>query len=207
MYKLRSLVLISLCAFTIKGVCSDMDSLQVKFQIGLTGGFSQNNSMAGDIYLGFVSPKISKKLEFNIGYNYFKNTTNFDNVKDLLYYSHGVFGEANCFLTSNIYTGARLSVNMNFVDKASQDIYVLFSTRNPPTYFSGLSGFGQIGYNQALGKVINLRLQGQIGLHNYRIATGALYFSNMDSPTTDSYTEEKQTKFLYDLSLGLNIKL
>ena len=96
---------------------------------------------------------------------------------------------------------------MNFVDKASQDIYVLFSTRNPPTYFSGLSGFGQIGYNQALGKVINLRLLGQIGLHNYRIATGALYFSNMDSPTTDSYTEEKQTKFLYDLSLGLNIKL
>jgi len=207
MYKLRSLVLISLCAFTIKGVCSDSDSLQNKFHLGLDGGFSQNYSMAGDIYLGFVSPKISKKLEFNLGYSYFKNTTDFDNVKDLLYYSHGIFGEANYFLTSNIYAGARLSVTMNFVDKASQDIYVLFSTRNPPTYFTGLAGFGQIGYNQALGKVINLRLQSQIGLQNYRIATGALYFSNMDSPTTDSYTEEKQTKFLYDLSLGLIIKL
>ena len=207
MCKLRSLLLISLCAFTIKGVCSNRDSLHVKFQIGLTGGFSQNNSMAGDIYLGFVSPKISKKLEFNIGYNYFKNTTDFDNVKDLLYYSHGVFGEANYFLTSNIYAGAKLSVNMNFVDKASQNKYDLFNTRNPPTYFTGIAGFGQIGYNQPIGKVINLRLQGQIGLQNYRIATGALYYSNMDSPTTDSYTEEKQTKFLYDLSLGLIIKL
>src|ERR1035437_2535675 len=207
MYKLRSLVLILLCVFTIKGICSKLDSLQVKFQIGLTGGFSQNNSMAGDIYVGFVSPQISKKLEFNLGYTYFKNTTDFDNVKDLLYYSHSIFGEANYFLSSNIYAGARLSVNMNFVDKASQDKYDLFSTRNPPTYFTGLSGFGQIGYNQPIGNVINLRLQGQIGLQNYRIATGALYYSNMDSPTTDSYTEEKQTKFLYDLSLGLIIKL
>ena len=209
MYKLRSLILIALCAFAIKGVCSGLDSLQYKFHFGLSGGLSQNNSLSGDIYGGMVIPLNSYIIETNFGYTYFKNTTDFDNVKDLLYYSHGIFGEANYFLTSHFYGGVRVSLNMNFVDKASQKKYDEASTRNPPTYFTGIAGFGQLGYNLPIGRKINLRLQGQVGVQNFHIATGALYFSNSNPPfnISDRYTEEKQSKLLYNLSVGLIVKL
>lgn len=209
MSKLQSYLLIAFCTFTIKGVCSSSDSVQSKFHFGFTGGFSQNNSLSGDMYGGMIIPLYSFKIETNFGYTYFNNTTDFDNVKDLLYYSHGVFCEANYFLTSNFYGGVRVSINMNFVDKISQNKYDDVSARNPPTYFTGIAGFGQLGYNLPIGKKINFRLQGQAGIQNYHIATGALYFSSSNGPfnISDEYTEEKQSKFLYNFSVGLLVKL
>ncbi len=211
MNKLRIFVIIGMFVITIKAYCSDSDSLQSKFHFGLTGGFSQSSSLSGDFFGGLIFPLNSNRIESNIGYSYFKNKTDFDNVIDLWYYSHGVFGEANFFLISNVYAGARLSVNMNFVDKESQNMYDKISPKDPPTYFTGIAGFGQLGFIQPVGKRINFRLQGQIGIQNYRIATGALYFSNSNSPIPDNmkdkYAEEKQSKFLYNLSLGLIIKL
>ena len=200
-------LLIVLFAFTTNGNCASPDSLQNKLHFGVNGGININNSLSGDIFGGLIIPNNSEKIEANFGYTYFKNTTDFDNVKNLLYLSHGIFGEANYFLNKSVFVGARLSLNMNFVDKESQNKYDLISNRNPPTYFTGIAGFGQLGYNQPIGQRINLRLQGQIGLQNYTIATGALYFSNMDFPTTDIYTEEKQAKLLCNLTLGLIVKL
>lgn len=207
MRKTGILVLIGLFIFITNGNCSGSDSLQIRFHFGANGGINQNNSSCGDVFGGLIIPYNSKRIEANLGYTYFKNTTNFDKVKDLLYRSHGVFGEANYFFDKNIYAGVRFSLNMNFVDKESQNKYDLVSNRNPPTYFTGIAEFGQLGYNQPIGQRVNLRLQGQIGLQNYRIATGALYFSNMDLPTTDRYTEEKQLKLLCNLTLGLIVKL
>jgi hypothetical protein len=158
---------------------SDTDSIPSKFQIGLKGGISQNNTFSGDVSFGFVFKLNKKRTEVNAGYTYFNNTTDFDQVEDLLYFSHGLFGEINFFLISNFYAGARLSVNMNFVDEESQNKYSRNSDRDPPTYFTGMSACGQLGYSQPIGKSFCIRLQGQIGVHNYRMATGALYYSTL----------------------------
>ena len=209
--KLKIFITIGILAISIKANCSNFDNLQNKFHFGLIGGFSQSSSLSGDFLGGLIFPLDSNKIELNIGYSYFKNKTNFDNVKDLWYYSHGVFSDFNFFFVSNIYIGARLSANMNFVDKESQNMYDEISPKKPPTYFTGIASYAQIGFIQPIGKRINFRLQGQIGIQNYRIATGALYFSNSSSPIPDSikdrYAEEQQSKFLYNLSLGLMIKL
>lgn len=207
MKKIGIVVLIVLFAFTTRGNCAGADSLQIKIHLGLNGGISRNNSLSGDIFGGLTIPYNLQKIEANLGYTYFENTTDFDNVQDLLYFSHGVFAEANYFLNKNIYAGARISLNMNFVDKESQNKYDLLSIRNPPTYFTGIAAFGQIGYNQPIVKKVNLRLQGQIGLQNYRIANGALYFSNTDLITTDRYTEELQAKLIYNLTIGFIVQL
>ncbi len=207
MKKFGIVVLIVLFAFTTNGNCAITDSLQNKLHFGINGGINRNNYLSGDIFGGVIIPINSEKIEANIGYANFKNKTDFDNVKDLLYISHGIFGEANYFINKNIFVGTRLSLNMNFVDNESQNKYDLVSNRNPPTYFTGIGYFGQLGYNQAIGQRVNFRLQGQIGLQNYKMATGALYFSNMNSPSTDRYTEENQVKLLCNLTLGLIVKL
>lgn len=137
MRKIRVLIVFGVFLFKINGYCIDSISSMKKFHVGLTGGLSQNSSMSGDIFGGYIFTLNSTRGEANFGYTYFDNTTNFDNVKDIAYSSHGLFGEFNYYLTTKIYTGARFSVNMNFVDEESQRKYEQNSIKDPPIYFNG----------------------------------------------------------------------
>jgi hypothetical protein len=211
MTKIKVVIITGLILLYAKGNCMVPDSSPKLFLVGLTGGISQNNSFSGDIYGGYIFPVNSTKGEAIFGYTYFDNTTNFDNVKDLVYSSHGVFGELNYFLTSKIYAGARFSINMNFVDKESQNKYEQVSIKDPPVYFTGKAILGQVGYNQPLSRNASIRLQGQLGVHNYQMETGIVYFSNDRSPVPDQfkdkYAKELQLKILTNLSLGFIIRL
>ena len=206
MSKIRVLIVFGLFLFDINGYCIEPISSQKKFLVGLTGGLSQNTSLSGDIYGGYIFTLNSTRCEVNLGYTYFDNTTNFDSVNDLVYSSHGLFSAFNYYLTSKIYAGVRFSINMNFVDEKSQIKYEQYSIKDPPIYFTGEAILGQIGYNQMLLKNLSFRLQGQFGIHNYQMETGAVYFSNDNSPVPDKfkdkYAKELQLKFLYNLSAG-----
>jgi hypothetical protein len=209
MSKIRVLIVIGLFFFSFYGYCIDPIISTKKFHFGLTGGFSQNSSMSGDIFGGYIFTLNSTKSEANFGYTYFDNTTNFDNVKDIVYSSHGLFGEFNYYMTPKIYTGARFAINMNFVDEESQRKYEQNSIKDPPIYFNGKAILGQIGYNQKLIKNSSLRVQGQLGVHNYQMETGAVYFSNDHSPVPaqfkDKYAKELQLKLLFNLSASFLI--
>jgi len=47
----------------------------------------------------------------------------------------------------------------------------------------------------------------EIGANNYHIGNEALYFSNFDPVRTETYVEEKYTTLLFNLSVGLFVKL
>jgi len=211
MNNLRFFVIVGMLAFVINVQCAENANLQSKFHIGTSGGYSLNNSFSGDIYGGLPLSLNSKNLEQNFGISYFKNSTDFDNVKGLFYNSFGIFTEVNYFLITNFYIGARYSINMNFVDPESQNTYTKLSPKDPPTYFTGMAVFCQFGYSQSIGEKFIIRLQSQTGIQNFRMATGALYFSNSDSPIPsnlrDKYAEEHQSKLLSNLSVNLIVKL
>jgi hypothetical protein len=200
-------LLVVLFFFFTKTSYAEADSLGYKYVLGFAGGISQYNNFSADIYFGFPISMKNGQMDLNIGYTHFKNQTNFDGVKDLLFSSHGIYVDANFLLSAQFYTGFRFAVNGNWVDKASQEEYDQSSSRKPPTYFSGLAWLGYLGFNQALGSHLSLRLQTQLGLQNYKIANGSLLFSNSNTPTTASYTEEKRIKFLYNLSLGVHVRI
>jgi hypothetical protein len=199
--------LIALLFCSAKNIHAASDSLGYQFITGFAGGISQQNSFSADVYVGFPFASKTGLMELNAGYTHFRNQTNFDGVKDLAFSSHGIYVEWNYFFRPKLYTGIRLAVNGNWVDEASQDKYDQVSTRKPPTYFSGTAGLGHLGFNQTLGSNVCIRLQTQLGIQNFRIANGSLLFSNTDTPTSIGYTEEKRIRLLYNLSLGLVVRI
>jgi len=190
--------------FNTMNVWSSNNGQNSSFHFGFLGGYNQNMQLSGDMYGGLNVILNKKQSEVNFGYTYFDNQTMFDNVYNMLYRSHGMFCEFNYFFVPKVYVGVKSSLNMNFVDTDSQIRYELSSPRNAPTYFTGLAFFLQSGFKQNISKNICLRLQGQLGVHNYHIATGAIYFSNSTYLyESEKYIEEIQSRFLYNISAGL----
>ena len=204
------LIAIAFYLYSLNANCLETSPLPNKIIFGVTGGITQNSCLSGDIYGGYRFKNNSMLYETNFGYTFFKNSTRFDGFDNLFYASHGVFGEFNYLLTPRLFTGARASINMNFVDGKSQDNYELQSTKDAPTYFTGMAVFGQIGYNIFCCKSIDLRLKAQLGFQKYIIGTGAIYISNDISPIPaeyrDTYARESQLKLLGNLSIGIIIK-
>jgi hypothetical protein len=192
------------------GNCLETSIAPNKIIFGVTGGVSQNSLLTGDIYGGYRFVNNLKLFETNLGYTFFQNSTKFDGFDNIFYSSHGVFGEFNYYLSPGLFTGVRGSINMNFVDGRSQDNYELQSTKDAPTYFTGMALFGQIGYNVLCLRNFDFRLKAQLGLQNYLIGTGAIYISNDTSPvpaeSRDKYARELQLKLLGNLSIGMIIK-
>jgi len=83
-----------------------------------------------------------------------------------------------------------------------------FTQIDSPTFFSGISGYGHLGYHLPIGQHIGIKLQGQIGLHNYKIAQGWLLIDNSSSDVRSAqFGIERHARFLYNLSIGLVFKL
>ncbi len=187
---------------------SNTDSVKVKIILGLNGGISQSNSLSGDIYGGAIIPINTNKLETNFGYSFFKNNTDYSGVKELHFSSHGLFIEGNYYFTEGFYGGARFSVNFNWVDKESQEKFEIYPDIDSPTFFSGIAGYGHLGYHLSIGENIGIKLQGQIGLHNYKISEGWLLIDNSSSDVRNAqFGIERHAELLYNLSIGLTFKL
>ncbi len=80
------------------GYSQNTDSLKNNFQAGIIGGFSQNEFVTFDVLGGRKFNTFSKLVEANIGYSYSQNLTNYNSVKNILYFSHWLFAEGNYFL-------------------------------------------------------------------------------------------------------------
>lgn len=205
----KSRFLMFLCINCIFQFCIQAEQTTKKEHVlvGFNSGFAQQETYMGDIFGGYSMLLGSNVVEANVGYATFKRSTRFDGVDNLWYTSHGLFCEFNYYYTSGLFVGARLMLNYNFVNEASQQWYKDNNTKDPPVLFPGIAPFGQLGYNWMLHKSIALRIKGKVGLHNYQIQTGSLYFSNDTSPIpaefSDRYAKEMQLKWLYDIGVGM----
>jgi hypothetical protein len=207
--KIKLLICITgLIFFSNSLSASDTDSTKMRISLGATGGISQINSLSGDIYGGLIIPINTNKLETNFGYLFFKNNTDYSGVKDLQFRSHGLFMEGNYYFTKGFYGGARFAINFNWVDKESQEKFEIYPDTDSPTFFSGIAGYGHLGYHLSIGEKFGIKLQGQIGLHNYKIAEGWLLIDNSSSDVRNAqFGIERHAELLYNLSIGLTFKL
>ena len=195
------IIAIGLISFLNNGIASDLEKSRM---IGLNGGLSQNNFISGDLYVGMALPFEQQNVEVNLGYSFFRNKTEYQGVRDLKFNSHGLFLEGNYFIIHGLYGGVRFALNFNQVDKSSQAKFDDYSIVDSPTFFTGIAGYGQIGYRQPISNKLSLKVQGQVGIHNYKIAEGYILIDNSSyDPRDAQYGIETHADFLYNLSLGL----
>ena len=198
--KRRLLIIgIGLISFLSNGVASILR--ESSCLIGLSRGLSQNNSICGDLYFGAALPFEQHNIEAYLGYSFFANETEYRGVRGLEFKSYGLFVEGNYFITEGLYGGMRFALNFNRVAESSQAKFDDYSDIVSPGSFTGTAGYGQIGYLQPIGYRFSLKVQGQVGIHSYKIKEGAILF-NLSSYRRDAPTE-RHTNFLYNLSLGL----
>ena len=93
------------------------------------------------------------------------------------------------------------------MDKDSQKKFDAINGVNSPTLFTGRAGFIQLGAKHNLNNKISLRIQGQLGIHNFKIAQDAIYFNNSNDRIRNAqFGIEHRSEFLYNLSTGLFYK-
>lgn len=200
---LTGLIMISTAIFG-----SVTDSTDNRMSLGITAGLSQNTSFSGDISVEGKIPIHSHKIGVAFGYLHFQNTTDYSGVKDLEFSSHGIFSEGNYYFTERLYGGLRLALNFNWVAGESQKKFDTFPDKDSPTFFTGISKYLHLGYHLPIGKNIGIKLQGQIGLHNYKIAEGWLLINNSGNEIRNAQSGiEQHLEFLYNLSAGFTLKL
>ena len=196
--------LIGLIMFSLPAFGSNQDSTKISFSLGISGGLAQYNSFSGDLYGGVTIPFQDKKAEINLGYLYFVSNTDYEDIQDLEFSSHGLFLEGNYYLKKGFYTGLRFAVNFNWVDKESQKKFDNIPDIDSPTFFSGIAGYGQLGLCLPIGNKLGIKLQGQIGIHNYQIAQGWLLIDNSNSDLRKAEIGiYRHAALLYNLSVGL----
>jgi hypothetical protein len=187
---------------------SAADSTKNKLSLGITTGLSQAAFFSGDIFVEGILPIHSHKLGLAFGYLHFQNTTDYGGVKDLGFSSHGFFSEGNYYFTDGFYGGLRLALNFNWVAGESQKKFDAVPDKNSPTFFTGIAKYLHLGYHLPIGKNTGIKLQGQIGLHNYKISEGWLLIHNSSNDIRDEQSGiEKHLEFLYNLSAGFTLKL
>jgi hypothetical protein len=208
--KILIISLFGLTLFANKSFCTEKETTENKFFVGVTSGLSQNNSLSGDLYGGINIPLKKMKLDVNFGYSVFKNKTSYSGVNNLQFISHGLFIEGNYYLIEGLYTGLRIAVNYNWINDNSQKLFDNYPDIESPKGFSGTASFLNIGYNQPIGNNVCLKLQAQIGIHNHRVAEG-WYWSLSDNSSNDfraaQFGVERHYEFLYNISIGLVFKL
>jgi hypothetical protein len=183
------------------------DSTKNNVTLGISAGLAQNTSFSADVFVESILPIHSHNFGMSFGYLHFKNTTDYSGVKDLEFSSHGLFTEGNYYFSDAFYGGLRFALNFNWVVGESQKKFDDVPDIDSPTFFTGIAGYMHLGYHQPIGKNIGIKLQGQIGLHNYKIAQGWLLVDNSsDDIRNAQFGIEKHAAFLYNLNVGFTYK-
>lgn len=204
------LIILLLTAIATKSYCSDADSLKTAFNLGIAGGISQGQSLSGDLYIGALIPIKREKIEANLGYSFFLNETSYQDIEGLEFQSHGLFIEGNFHFNMNMYAGLKFAYNLNWVDEHSQTQFESNSSNNSPTFFAGKSIYTHLGFFKELTKSFSMKVQGQVGIHNYKMDEGKywqLFGDSDESLNLAQFGIETKNQILYNLSIGLIYKL
>ncbi len=198
----------ALSFLTLSVKASDKDSTKSQYSFGITSGYAQNGTLSGNAYFGLSFPYRDQSFDLNFGYQYFESLTEYGGVQDLVFHSHGLFSEGNFYVSPNLYLGLRLALDFNLVEQTSRNRFAPLIEIDSPELFTGFSLFTQLGYRIPVTEHLGIKLEGQIGLHNYWISEGWIIIPSSDSQVRNArFGTYRRFGFLYNLNLGLHYRL
>jgi len=171
-----------------------------KDQVGASYSRDINNNLSLNIYFG---ERIREKnrhayysSNFEFGYFFHQNKTNFLGVNTLKYYSHSLYAGVNKIFFDRVYIGGLLGFSGNWVSKESKAYFRNNTSLNKhPIYFGGILFGIKTGVVQKLINNVYLNIHSQIGAHLFEVGEGVVS-SLIDSEEEEIYTEVDLNYFI-----------
>ena len=194
-------------SFACRNICIADDKVNKSFSkhVGFNMHVAQYKTLGADVFVGTKLPRRSQKYTLNGGLNYFQNFTSFDGVKNLKFSTYGLYVEGSRNVSEYFFLGTRIGLNLSFVDAESRLKYTKLTSKDPPSYFTGIAAWVQGGYINKIAQSLDLKILAQFGLHNFKITTGGIIFSSDNNhPNLDpNYILESKNLPLYSIGIGL----
>lgn len=185
--------------FPYQGTCIERDSSKAVLMVGVLGGITQHANVGMNIISGCRLQIDKHKFEIIGGALFNESSTNYKNLKNLTYRSYGFCGGGNYFLTDHFYLGGLFSFDLSWMNPETASKYVTYTRFS--SFFTGVTGLAQLGYNCRLSNRWHMRIQSQFGLNSYE-----LFASKSNDPNIiiqESRIKSLQNDILYNVSIGL----
>ena len=185
-------------------------SITDSLYFGVAGGYTNYNTIKGELYLKKGLSIFNKHAEIKAGMNNRSYQLGFDNVENLKASSIGFFGDIVIYpFNSGLYAGLRWElINFNWLSNESRQKVEKERNYKATSLYTGTCGFLQIGYLFKLGNNANLRIYGQPGFQQYKISNGTSSSGSfVQSSTNTDIKIEDRTRFIYDLNMSFEFRL
>ena len=177
--------------------------------IGFSGGYNNYNTFQGELYLKSELKLSNLNSEIKIGINNRSYQLTFDNVSELNASSIGFFGDVAVYPFDNgLFTGLRWElINFNWLTEDSKNKIIKEKNYTPTDLYTGTCIFFQIGYKFKISNTFGIKLYGQPGFQQFKISNGSFSSGSYVQGSTDNIIVENHYKFIYNVNLGLTIKI
>jgi hypothetical protein len=173
------------------------------FSIGASGGYTNYETFTPEVFGQIRTALFQCPFEPKAGISYRTFDAEFRGVDQLETKSIGLFAEATIFpFQKYFFTGVRWDlITFNWFTNSS--LKKLDSDLSS-IIFSGTSFYGIAGIDIPVFKKIRFRLYGMPEFQEYKVSDGNFSSGNYVS---DGTIQESYTKFVYQVNLGLVIRL
>ena len=177
--------------------------------IGFGGGYSNYNTFRGEAYLKSDLKLGKLNSEIKLGVNNHSYQLSFDEVSDLTASSIGFFGDIAIYpFGKGLFTGIRWElINFNWLSEASKNKIRSERGYEAVSLYTGTNLFFQIGYKFNVSNKWGIKLYGQPGLQQYKISSAGFASGNYVSAPFENLVIEDNYKFIYNLTLSIEIKI
>lgn len=181
------------------------------FSVGLNANYTNESAFCGELFLKKGIRLFRQQAEIKAGIGNRSYSFTFDGVQDLQASSVGLFGDLVIypFNQDGFFVGIRLEpINLNWLSAASMSRFENDRGYRPSSLYSGACAFFQVGYRIRVSDRFRLRLYGQPGVQQFSISNGDTTFGDyVDGDPTEGFISESQYKFIYNVNLGVEIRL
>ena len=178
--------------------------------LGVAGGYTNYNTLKGELYLKKELTVLKHQAEFKVGMNNRNYLLTFDNVFNLHASSIGFYGDIALYpFNKGFYLGLRWELmNFNWLSNESKQKIENERKYTATSLYTGTCGFLQIGYNFNISKNANLKIYGQPGIQEYRISNGSSSSGNyVQSSSNSDFKIEDKTRFIYDINVSFECRI
>jgi len=170
-----------------------------KDQISASYSRDIDNNLSLNIYFGERTREKNRHAyyssNFEFGYFFHQNKTNFLGVNTLKYYSHSLYAGVNRIFFDRVYVGGFLGFSGNWVSKESKAYFRNNTSLNKhPIYFGGILFGVKAGVVQKLMNNLYLNIHSQVGANWFEVGEGVV--SSLIDDDEEIYTEVKLNYFI-----------
>ncbi|MEC3882083.1 hypothetical protein [Parapedobacter sp. 10938] len=181
------------------------------FSVGFNANYTNESAFGGELFLKRGITLFQQQTEIKAGIGNRSYSFAFDGVQDLQAASVGLFGDLAIypFNQDGFFVGVRLEpINLNWLAMESMSRFENDKGYRPSSLYSGACAFFQAGYRLRVSDRFRVRLYGQPGVQQFRISNGETTFGDyIDGDSTEGLISESQYKFIYNVNLGVEIRL